>query len=129
MTQSLPAVLLNGNNAEVLHYLEPLSCHADNIESLRSYLSLYPDVHQLSPNAGNYRYFLWYTGDTVFAYGVGMSDVCLRVADAETALAAEYARASWRFDGASWFSFRYDYEQLEDLARPAYNHAKSRINI
>jgi hypothetical protein len=125
MTQTLPAVLLNGNNAEVLHYLQPLSCHGDNIESLLSYLSRHPDVHRFCPDAGNYRYFLWYTGDTVFAYGVGMSDVCLRFTDTETALAAEHARASWCFDGASWFSFRYDCEQLEDLAGLAYRQANS----
>lgn len=119
--------MLNDNNAEVLQYLEPLSCHGDNIESLLSYLSRYPDVHRFCPDAQNYRYFLWYTEDTVFAYGVGMSDVCLRITDTETTLPAEYARASWCFDGASWFSFRYDCEQLEDLAGLAYHCAKSRV--
>lgn len=125
MTQTVPAVLLNDNNAEVLQYLAPLSCHGDNIESLLSYLSRYPDVHRFCPDARNYQYFLWYTGDTIFAYGVGMSDVCLRIADTEMALAAEHARDTWRFDGACWFSLRYDCEQLENLARLAYMYAKS----
>jgi len=125
MTQTVPAVLLNDNNAEVLQYLAPLSCHGDNIESLLSYLSRYQDVHRFCPDARNYRYFLWYTGDTIFAYGAGMSEVCLRIADSETALAAEYARDSRRLDGACWFSFRYDCEQLENLARLAYMYAKS----
>lgn len=124
MTQTLPAVLLNDNNTEVLQYLGPLSCHGDNIESLLAYLSRYPDVQRFCPDASNYRYFLWYTGDTIFAYGVGMSDVCLRIADTETARAAEYALDSWRFDGACWFSFPYDCAQLEDLAGLAYRHAR-----
>jgi len=129
MTQTVPAELLNDNNAEILQYLAPLSCHGDNIDSLLSYLSRYPDVRRFCPDARNYRYFLWFTGDTIFAYGVGMSDVYLRIDDTEAALATEYARDTRRFDGACWFSFRYDCKQLENLAWLAYMYAKSQIGV
>jgi len=124
MTKSVPAILLNGNNAEVLRYLDPLSCHGDNIELLQSLLAAYRDVYWFCPDTRNYRYILWYTGNTVFAYGAGMQYASLRIADNDAEQAAEFARDNRRLDGSSWFSLPPRCEQLEKLARLAYEHAK-----
>jgi hypothetical protein len=116
--------LQNDNNAEVLRYLEPLSCHGDNLELLQSLLTAYPDVYRFCPDTRNYRYILWYTGNTVFAYGAGMQYASLRIADNDAEQVAAFAQDSLRLDGSNWFSLPAYCEQLENLARLAYQHAR-----
>ena len=125
MTQPVPLQLLNARNKEVLDYLAPLSCHGDNIEPLQSILSVYRDVALFCPDVKNYRYFLWYVGDTIFAYGVGMRNVSLRIPDDSTAMAADAGVDSLQFDDETWISFTYDYEQLGDMVKLAYDYAKT----
>ncbi len=58
MSPTVPAILLNAKNEEVLSYLALLSCHGDNIESLQTLLDAYSDVAWFCPDVKNYRYFL-----------------------------------------------------------------------
>lgn len=121
--QTLPANLLNGNNPDVLTFLQGQSCQSDNLESLRKVLSRFPDARWYCPESRKYRYFLWYRGDTIFAYGVGMRNVSLRIGPEQALLAASQARGYCRFDGNDWYALPYDCEQLEFLARQAYDEA------
>ena len=121
--QPLPANLLKGNNPDVLSYLKEQSCHGDNLQTLHKILSRYADVRRFCPDSRNYRYFLWYRGDTVFAYGVGTRNISLRIGPTHATLAASQARGLTRFDGNNWYAVPYDCEQLELLARQAYKDA------
>ena len=121
--QPIPANLLEGNNRELLSFLQGRSCHGDNTESLQNILSCYADVHCFCPDARNYRYFLWYRGNTIFAYGVGMRGVSLRIAAAHVALADGLAIEKKRFDGYDWYALAPDCEPLDQLARQAYEDA------
>ncbi len=125
MTQPVPLQLLNTRNKEVLDYLAPLSCHGDNIEPLWALIATYPDVESFRLDAKNYRYFLWYFGDTIFAYGVGMRNVSLRIPDDSTAMTVDAGVDSFKFDVETWISLAYDYEQLGDMVKLAYDYAKT----
>ena len=124
MTLPVPQQLLNQKNREVLDYLEPLSCHGDNIEPLQEILASYPEVESFCPDSKNYRYFLWYVDDVVFAYGVGMRNVCLRIPPASADLAIDIGTDNVQFDGETWCSFSYDCEQLHQMVKLSYDHAK-----
>lgn len=124
MTLPVPQQLLNAKNEEVLDYLEPLSCHGDNIVQLQAILKSYPDVKSFCPDINNYLYFLWYIGDTVFAYGVEMHNVSLRISAENAAEAVDAGVDSFQFDGETWCSFSFDCEQLGDLVKLSYDYAK-----
>ena len=93
-------------------------------KSTQGILASYPEVESFCPDSKNYRYFLWYVGDVVFAYAVGMRNVCLKIPPTSTDLAADAGVDNVQFDGESWYSFSYDCEQLHELVKLSYDYAK-----
>lgn len=121
---SVPIILQSRKNEEVLSYLAPLDCHSDIVAPLEEALSDFPDCQSFCPDPGKSRYCLWYVKDVVFAFAVGMQKVFLRYSPIDSTIFPGGVR-EFEFDGSSWFSFEYDIEYLDSVAKTSYLYAKS----
>jgi hypothetical protein len=121
----IPTAIQTHQNSEILNYLEPLSCHSDIISNLERALSEFSDIKTFCPDGKNFKYIIWYVDETVFACAHGMQNVWLRLPKPEKKTDKMRGAFEGLFSGESWWSFKYNYSNLQQWAEKAYYHAKN----
>lgn len=121
----VPAHLRTHQNAQILKFLEPLSCHSDIAEPLVGVLREYPDVQFYCGNREEFHSACWYVNDTVFAFAEGMHSVHLRLPTADQKQARLQGGVSNTKAGSGWTGFKYNHSDLSIWVEKAYSYAKS----
>lgn len=109
----IPDQLNTNKNMHVLKYLEGFSCHGDIVEPLERVIREYEEIKSFCPDPVNFKYCFWYIGDEIFAYGVGMMDIGVKLSDIDI-------REQWGIDrisevGDPWYLVPWDSEKWDEI--------------
>ena len=123
MNLEIPDCLNIATNRLVLNYLKPLSCHGDNIEQLMKILKNYPDVLGFCPNGKQHKYALFYVHNVIFAYGVGMRSVAIKIPEGMQDYAVSKRATKNESIEESWYEFDFQSEYMAEFIDISYQHA------
>ena len=123
--REIPLELENDKNREILAYLSHRSCHSDIINNIEKSLSFYSDVKGFCPDGKNFKYVFWYVETTVFACAHGMQNVYLRLAKPQSKSDKVKGTFEGNFSNEHWWSFKYNYVDLEAWVEKSYKYAKN----
>lgn len=111
-------------NREVLNFLSGRSCHGDIIEPLEKLLNNLPEIKCFCPDGNSFSWCCWYTNEIVFAFGVGMHEIGLRLLRMQSKNEKRPGSFGGKWDENEWWLIKWDSQSLEKWALMAYEHAK-----
>ena len=121
----IPEEIENDKNKQILGVLSGKSCHGDIIEPLEEIFSRLSNVESFCPDGLNFAWCCWYTNGVVFAYGVGMHEVGLRLPPMHSKQDERPGGFGGRWDGNEWWLIKWDSQSLERWALMAYECARN----
>ena len=124
MEKEVPNILRNSKNEEVLLFLKHRSCHGDIVEPIEAELRKYSDVTAFCLDGASFKYVFWYLDDTIFAFAQGMSRVSLRLPKPKSKSDKIKGEFEGLFDNEAWWSYKYNYSDLNVWVNSAYLYAK-----
>lgn len=120
MMKSVPNVLINAKNQQVLKHLSGLSCHSDIVLFFSEALKAHKQVKSFCPDPENFSYCLWYMGDEVFAFAASMQEIAIKLPP--EAVDKAFKQLDSNELGPDWYLVSYSTKNWPEILQFLSNH-------